>query len=142
MKYTAPPTQVVCENTRDKGHILAPIPPCWSGLLNAHREDPVTVSFAFLHERTSRRQGSRLIAVTIFGNATSWQIYANVYDTSGRSIKWVHGTLTFADANSFRIFAGQSDPSDPSHFMIPFESGGEKGTIEGWLQDDDVIKLQ
>lgn len=32
-----------------------------------------------------------------------------------------------------RIFAGQPDPQDDSHFSFRYELGGEPGLIEGWL---------
>jgi len=41
-----------------------------------------------------------------------------------------------ADATwAIRIFAGEADPKDASHFWIDYEtSAGAKGTIDGWLR--------
>ena len=36
---------------------------------------------------------------------------------------------------SLRFYAGQADPSDPSHFTIAYEMTGGRGTIDGWLKD-------
>jgi hypothetical protein len=35
-----------------------------------------------------------------------------------------------------RIFAGQADPRDPTHFAFDYEFGGVRDTIDGWLTDD------
>jgi hypothetical protein len=34
-----------------------------------------------------------------------------------------------------RIYAGQPDPKDPSHFTIDYEIAGRRGTIDGYLRD-------
>ena len=41
-----------------------------------------------------------------------------------------------------RIYAGQPDDDDPSHFTIEYESHGQRGTIDGWLQDDDTVRMR
>lgn len=45
-----------------------------------------------------------------------------------------------------RIFAGQRDPQDPSHFTIAYYrlSGSASGThlIDGWLTEDDQVLLE
>lgn len=41
-----------------------------------------------------------------------------------------------------RLYAGQPDPADASHFTIRYESKGSGGTIDGWLRDGDSVKLQ
>ncbi|MEA2708481.1 MAG: hypothetical protein QOF78_1082 [Phycisphaerales bacterium] len=58
-------------------------------------------------------------------------------------IKWVEGTLRSArpTENNLRFFAGQPDPQDPSHFTIDYEVGGVKSTIDGWLTDDDFLRI-
>jgi len=57
-------------------------------------------------------------------------------DVAPRAGLWhVTGTL--------RLFAGQSDPADPSHFMIRYEYREDvddpwrPGVIDGWLQDNE-----
>lgn len=63
----------------------------------------------------------------------------------------------------FRVFAGQPDPADPSHFTIAYErrkltleevelgvirwvdedtARWERGTIDGWLRDDDTVEMR
>jgi hypothetical protein len=40
--------------------------------------------------------------------------------------------------NVLRIFAGQPDPNDPTHFTIDYQLDGRDGVIDGWLKDDAV----
>jgi len=35
----------------------------------------------------------------------------------------------------------QSDPADASHFTVGYEMWGQYDTLDGWLGDDDEIKL-
>ena len=57
---------------------------------------------------------------------------------AGRAFVAVVGHFATAE----RVYAGQPDPSDPSHFVIEIESGGRRHTVDGWLQDDDTPLLQ
>ena len=41
-----------------------------------------------------------------------------------------------------RIFAGQVDPNDDSHFTIQYETPTGKGTIDGYLQPDEHVRMQ
>lgn len=41
-----------------------------------------------------------------------------------------------------RIYAGQPDPGDPSHFTIDYELWGQRDTFDGWLQADDEVKFK
>jgi hypothetical protein len=40
------------------------------------------------------------------------------------------------------LFAGQLDPSDPAHFTIGYKVHGKPGKIDGWLLDDDTVRLE
>lgn len=40
--------------------------------------------------------------------------------------------------NVLRVFAGQPDPTDASHFTIPYRVDGRDGVIDGWLKDDGL----
>ena len=42
---------------------------------------------------------------------------------------------------AFRLFGGQADPRDPSHFTLDYESDGVRGVIDGRLLDGDAVKL-
>lgn len=41
-----------------------------------------------------------------------------------------------------RVFAGQPDPSDPSHFTVRFEANDKRGTLDGWLLNDDTLRCE
>jgi len=41
-----------------------------------------------------------------------------------------------------RLYAGQVDPSDHSHFTIEFEYGEQRGIVDGWLGTDDGILFE
>ena len=58
-------------------------------------------------------------------------------------IKWIDGTLRSARPKEYnlRFFAGQPDLKDPTHFTVDYEVGGVKGTIDGWLTDDDFLRI-
>jgi hypothetical protein len=58
-------------------------------------------------------------------------------------VKWVDGSLRAARPTEYnlRFFAGQSDPTDPSHFTVGYEINGVKNTIDGWLTDDDYLRI-
>ena len=40
------------------------------------------------------------------------------------------------------LYAGQPDPNDKSHFTLAYTLNGKPGTIDGWLNDDDTVKLE
>lgn len=42
---------------------------------------------------------------------------------------------------SVRIFAGQADPNDESHFTIDIQTPAGTGTIDGYLRADDSVTL-
>ena len=58
-------------------------------------------------------------------------------------IKWVDGTLRSARPAEYnlRFFAGQPDPQDASHFTVDYEIFGVKNTVDGWLTDDDFLRI-
>jgi hypothetical protein len=41
-----------------------------------------------------------------------------------------------------RIYAGQPDVRDPSHFTVPYSVDDKGGTIEGWLRDDGTLDVR
>lgn len=52
------------------------------------------------------------------------------------------GTLAYKPAEQLRVFAGQADPQDASHFTIRYELDGIAGTIDGWLRADGSVALE
>jgi hypothetical protein len=58
-------------------------------------------------------------------------------------VRWSDGTLRAdrSPQNNLRIFAGQPDANDRSHFTIDYTLGGKRNTIDGWLTDDDFLRI-
>jgi hypothetical protein len=43
---------------------------------------------------------------------------------------------------ALRLFAGQRDPKDPSHFTIAYTIAGQPGLVDGWLKEDGTVLLE
>ena len=50
--------------------------------------------------------------------------------------------LTGLDRHRVRIFAGEPDAADESHFTIPYDVDGTPGLIDGWLDPYDKVRMQ
>jgi hypothetical protein len=109
-------------------------------------------SVLFLHGRHSPGGPERLVCVTFDGPAFAWFDYP-VFETK----VFAHGrwrrTLQVSSSlvtdlplhhavQPLRLFAGQPDPRDESHFTIHYTRGSESGTIDGRLRTDDSVRLQ
>jgi hypothetical protein len=124
---------------------IANDPDCWTTFTDLNRyalSRPGAV--VFLHGRATHSGDSRLICLVFGGwNHRRWEFVAHVYRRNGYS-----SYLTGVDvplepgATPLRLFAGQPDAADESHFTFTYEANGQKGTIDGWLQAGDVVKLQ
>jgi hypothetical protein len=113
----------------------------------------------FCHERTSPSGNRRLVTVLlptpgrmdgILGDMLSEELVPTVYPLVGmigpplqarpqyRGLSHSGPTLPPPQ----RVWAGVIDPNDASHFSIDYEwPGGLRGVIDGWLRDDDTVKL-
>ena len=107
----------------------------------------------FLHERINGRGESRLIALEGwrgFGNGRGFSISTLVIrpGSAVRSPKTLDERSAavpddqISSAAHVRFFAGQPDPADLSHFTISYEADGRRGRLDGWLRDDDTVKLE
>jgi hypothetical protein len=54
----------------------------------------------------------------------------------------VAGSYYFPAKQSLRVFAGQLDPTDESHFTIRYDADGKSDILDGWLMPDDTVKLE
>jgi hypothetical protein len=104
----------------------------------------------FLHSRTRPSGGERLVTVDLVNITSSLQIQIRFVTSASRSGS-LYGQpwrdpatlgMPFEQNDSFRLHAGQPDPADPSHFTIEYEINSGSRTIDGWLQDDDTVKLK
>jgi hypothetical protein len=46
-----------------------------------------------------------------------------------------------AEVGALRLYAGQADPGDASHFTIDCDTAAGRRVIDGWLQPDDTLKF-
>ncbi|HEY8665555.1 MAG TPA: hypothetical protein VIL86_02770 [Tepidisphaeraceae bacterium] len=160
LRYSAPPDQVIYEEDplemakllgagslyrRDSFGRQAVIlqPALWPG---GYQHS--STGIAFLHQRRSSAGQVRLVEVDFDGrddrNGMFFLPGAFSTDKSHPLAPvtiWDGKKIDFP-APPLRLFAGQSDPVDLSHFTIGYQSSGTTGIIDGWLGDDDTIKLQ
>jgi len=119
-------------------------------------------TLVFLHRLRAAGSSERLVSVSLWppqfaGLATSFnpghfsvQLSASVVSPANLGL----GTRpTFSNrlgdfgerdlpTGTLRLFAGQPDPVDESHFTIRYELDGKSNIIDGWLMPDDKVKLE
>jgi hypothetical protein len=144
-------------NTTVAIHVPAPLK-----ILSELTDPPLRLRGAtlFLHGRTSPGGNRRLVIIQRVPNTLvpafvpytdldvtllepSWKtgLPRQVFPASGEPPRVIIPHDLNAMARHLRIFAGQPDPKDASHFMIQYEVSGIRGTIDGWLQDDDTVRM-
>lgn len=119
----------------------------------------------FLHERRSPSGNTRLVLVPVRVLWMYWEgrwtlvrgfeagtVFLPATWKPGSTIRKARDSGLFEGSYDtdvrFRYFAGQPDPADPAHFTIVYEmlfsyrDGWERGTIDGWLRDDDLIDMK
>jgi hypothetical protein len=135
MTYTLPPDQPVVQNEIATAAGLAAtvklqrlgVPNCsWPVL--------------FMHERFASPGSERLVVVQLWGSGLIAQAGKPATLSLGSRMDTDRTSLQPLDADTF--FAGQLDPRDASHFTIGYEHDGKPGTIDGWLMNDDTVKLE
>lgn len=45
-------------------------------------------------------------------------------------------------SDPLRLYAGQTDPNDASHFTIAYDRAGRPGVIDAWLRADDTLLFE
>jgi hypothetical protein len=168
MGYTAPPDQVVFETDaarmNDPGLIVratgafrvaAPWDRFYSILSPPGR---VALATLFVHERRNPRGESRLVVIEGIPGAQGFVLDPGVLHPGSAFGEPRENTDAWINMNPFfefglpapdsprsaklRIFAGQPDPADASHFTIGYEVGSAHFTIDAWLRDDDTIEFE
>ena len=129
------------------------VPDAWRQLNAAIGQQIQTWGTLFLHERTTPTSKRRLlVGVDIAGWSRGGPVvlFARVrtiapavpmrlpvqekVDHPSVHLSRTEGTL--------RLFAGQPDPNDASHFTIDYVLGDQKGVIDGWLKEDGSVLLE
>ena len=109
--------------------------------------------FCFMHGR--RAFSERLVIVGFDGGGFIWgdpnPFWACVMKTGIPSksdwpfppfTKIAGFTFKVDSDKTLRIYAGQPDATDASHFTIAYQAGEKKGIIDGWLKEDDTVELK
>ena len=143
------------------------IPRCWARLsalvLPAPLQRPGSGSGAilFLGERLSPAGNRRLVCVRYFAETYSftpefienYNIEQTVLtpatittDTSAMAAyRLTSGVRVMSGfprtPPRVRIFAGQADPDDPTHFTVQYEMWGQSDVLDGRLADNDQVTL-
>jgi hypothetical protein len=116
-------------------------------------------SVLFLHERTTSSGQRRLVKVTLI--AAPFSFWAFVIEGDGyESHRWAQSNryptwiepLDTGPRNSgspwpphppqLRIYAGQPDPKDASHFTIRYQAWGQQDVMDGYLVNSDTVTLK
>jgi hypothetical protein len=162
MNYRAPPGQVVCDLPPGANGLHSEVktcyaPPFWSRYKASNAPAAAVV---FLHARTSPAGTRRIVCVeaepfwvTAEGGPSAklmWRVHVFAPDPLRGATALLGNGDAASDflqeyfATAERVYAGQPDPSDPSHCVIEVESRGKPHTIDGWLQDDKtpLFRLQ
>ncbi|MCC7351941.1 MAG: hypothetical protein IT446_15380 [Phycisphaerales bacterium] len=110
----------------------------------------------YLHQRQTPDGRNRLVAVELLtvrsiGAARALDFSVRVIEpgylsppkdlSAGSGL--VLGRVIVSSQSALRLFAGQNDPDNPSHFIIEYqEDDSRHRTIDGWLRDDDTVALE
>lgn len=116
-------------------------------------------SVAFMHRRVSSVGKERLVVLTISGSG-QFLVLRPVVITPGALLNFTTSSPILTEsmflepagpvASSpelyksvpMRLFAGQTDPQDDSHFTFVCEVDGDQHVFDGRLQDDDTVELR
>ncbi len=105
----------------------------------------------FLHQRQSPAGHIRLVYVSVqYNTVLCTQVITPGTSTTPPRIPL--GELHFNGEHHFNLvrqsaqrpmtfYAAQPDPADASHFTIPFDFGGDRHIIDGYLRDNDTVLL-
>jgi hypothetical protein len=98
------------------------------------RRGLIFVTVAVRYNLMSRRQYLTFEIIEI--QPATWGAAAVARGGNGfRLIGPDPNTQYAARAERLRVFAGQADPSAPSHFTFDYELGGKRGTVDGWVRE-------
>ena len=115
-----------------------------------------TPYISFLHERKSKGGTVRLVVIGEPVEGVTWHdtytptgvfgqpAPAQNFTDDGYSILldpfFVSADLNY-QPHRLRVYAGQTDPNDESHFTIAYMVNEKSDVIDGYLQDDGSIKI-
>lgn len=132
-----------CQRGFEAGRAVVPVMQMRIGAAGVF--GPVTL---FVHELKTAGGKRRLVIVE---GCTYGNLYGLAHDLNCRVYE-LRGILSAAKLKSVQFAGpwsgpyepaelgmGRSDPADASHFTIPYSYGGEKGTLDASLGEDELI---
>jgi hypothetical protein len=123
--------------------------PAWSAFARSIGVPPWDV--VFCHGRTSPSGRQRLIVIDFTHNSfKAHVIRPGTLFTRPQLLRRTdvvqevsYAILLREDKKDHvRMYAGQPDPADPAHLTIKYEKNGEPGIIDGWLTDEEWVRLR
>lgn len=157
--HTFAPDAVVASSAGPGGETVAPVPAHWAAyeatFANGRSwKSLLTETFVFLHRRRSPAGHERIVAVRCVPHyLTSASVIQAFHPfTVTPAAAWpLGGRPTLREGRfdggypvdgAVRVFGGQPDSADPSHFTIAYTVNDRPGVIDGWLRDDGTVDLQ
>lgn len=137
MTYVAPPETIVFDGVTAR----SAAPPSAATFLS--EGNPIV----FVHQRETPQRDSRIVAVAMVFAQNELFLYGDEYTPATLVLRsTVSQPLPIGRSLRLparaRIFAGQPDQSDATHFTIDYELNGQRSTIDGWLMNDGEVKLE
>jgi hypothetical protein len=151
--YSASPETVVFEENTT-GMPVSLVPVQWQALhQRIFESDVMSRGTAFLGARRAKTSSGavRLVSVDVIGpfhHGDSFGLEARLIDTSsslagpkplGGGGCEIPGSASLDGSHLVRVYAGQADPADESHFTIEVETAGERVVIDGWVRNDRIV---
>lgn len=128
------------------------VPAAWRQLNAAIGQKIQSWGTLFLHERQTPNGKRLLVGVDIAGWSRGGPVvlFARVRTISPavpmrlpREEKVDHPSVHLSATDGpLRLFAGQPDANDASHFTIDYTIGDAPGLIDGWLKEDGSVLLE
>lgn len=125
--------------------------PRWEQFIAANQGRISTNGTIFLGERTTPSGQKHLVGVDITGWSRGGPLilftYARTFTpvTFAQLPKMTSSTPSLNLSRTegiLRLYAGQPDPDNPSHFTIRYTLDDQENIIDGWLKDDRSVLLE
>ncbi|MDB5332053.1 MAG: hypothetical protein JWP03_3204 [Phycisphaerales bacterium] len=141
-----PPSHMLAES-----NVVVDFPPAWRDFYELASPPGRNVgAVLFLHKLRSPGAHERIVAVDGFATgAADLRLALAVFEPGSLAARpriisdmESNSLQKIGDLRAERVYAGQLDPADPSHFTILYQTANGNGTLDGWLKDDDSVKFE
>jgi hypothetical protein len=156
------PAQQRCDSDYANGSIsgvpyVGYVPAVWRRFASAATSGSRAAAVPFLHRLCTPRGLQRLVVVELVQTSTApggggalLSVRVIVPGISGErprelpsgTTASIDGAARAAVPGELTIYPGCVDPARPDHFTIDLISNGRCDTIDGWLRDDDTVRLE